>query len=389
MNRCAPPTCSTLLPPSDSPAFQMLQRNAALELTEQFHPKGYPDPPCEFIPFPISLTSAPSLTPTGSHAISSPSLPSLSPSKHAGRDASSCEEPKVHSLQLIQSLDSHSGDVIPCWIDSGTQQEEEESSVPIEPTFRGNGDNEDEEPSRPLKLVITEPAKHCSEKTLEDMIERDWRVFHENCNIFYQESRIPLPMHKWSQSKLSTKLLKEVEKAGCRSSQIFLAALLSWAAYLPHGSSRRILWLSQAADCLTFQMSSTNLSATKDRRTRSRVYCHCHLNCVLYTCHRGPYSGRKIYRCINNRTEDDCRYFKWIDEVEDASYGTHDEYEGFEAKICKKLDWIIFLIKVFIATVLLDIAIRLWLGSILGKNGLLQLLDLSSNKLTDNLSSDL
>ncbi|KAL0904990.1 hypothetical protein M5K25_027159 [Dendrobium thyrsiflorum] len=100
----------------------------------------------------------------------------------------------------------------------------------------------------------------------------------------------------------------------------------------------------------------------RDRLTRSRVYSHCHLNCVLYTCHRGPNSGRKIYRSINNRTEDNCRYFKWIDEVEDASYGTHDEYEEFEAKICKKLYWIIFLIKVFIATVLLDIAIRLWLG---------------------------
>ncbi|KAH0469608.1 hypothetical protein IEQ34_001166 [Dendrobium chrysotoxum] len=106
-------------------------------------------------------------------------------------------------------------------------------------------------------------------------------------------------------------------------------------------------------------MSSMNSSATRNRHTRSRVYCHCHLNCELFTCRRGPNSGRKFYRCINNRTDDDCRYFKWIDEVEEASYGTYDEYEGFEVKIFKKLEWIIFLIKVFIATVLLDITIHL------------------------------
>ncbi|PKU69377.1 DEAD-box ATP-dependent RNA helicase 21 [Dendrobium catenatum] len=219
----------------------MHQQNAVLELTEKSHPNGFSDPPCDFNMLPINVTSAPSLTPTGSPIISSSFLPSWSPSKNAERYASSCKEPKVHSLQSIRSSDSHSGDVIPCWIGSGIQNEEEEFSiliehvVPISPKyspdtlkkssrnhrphqFWGNSDNDDGEPSRPLKLVIIEKAKHWTEKTLKDMIERDWRVFHENCKIFYKEFCIHLLMCKWSESKLNTKLLKEVEKVGYKKS---------------------------------------------------------------------------------------------------------------------------------------------------------------------------
>ncbi|KAI0500299.1 hypothetical protein KFK09_018511 [Dendrobium nobile] len=88
-------------------------------------------------------------------------------------------------------MQAHSGDVISYWIGSGTQQEEEEISIPIKHTvppkfapdslkkssrnqkhqFWGNGDNEDDEPSQPLKPVVTESAKHWIEKNLEEMTE--------------------------------------------------------------------------------------------------------------------------------------------------------------------------------------------------------------------------
>ncbi|XP_020582137.1 DEAD-box ATP-dependent RNA helicase 21 [Phalaenopsis equestris] len=68
--------------------------------------------------------------------------------------------------------------------------------------------------------------RHWTEKTLEEMTERDWRIFREDYNISYKGSRIPRPMRKWSESKLSTELLKAVEKAGYKKpSPIQMAAI--------------------------------------------------------------------------------------------------------------------------------------------------------------------
>jgi ATP-dependent RNA helicase DDX23/PRP28 len=58
---------------------------------------------------------------------------------------------------------------------------------------------------------------HWSEKKIEEMTERDWRIFREDFNISYKGSRVPKPMRSWSESSLSSKLLKAVEKAGYES----------------------------------------------------------------------------------------------------------------------------------------------------------------------------
>ncbi|KAI3973108.1 hypothetical protein MKX01_019766 [Papaver californicum] len=55
--------------------------------------------------------------------------------------------------------------------------------------------------------------RHWSDKKLEDMTERDWRIFREDFNISYKGSKISMPMRNWHESKLhSTELLKAVEK---------------------------------------------------------------------------------------------------------------------------------------------------------------------------------
>ncbi|KAK8556204.1 hypothetical protein V6N12_002615 [Hibiscus sabdariffa] len=55
---------------------------------------------------------------------------------------------------------------------------------------------------------------HWSEKKLEEMIERDWRIFREDFNISYKGSKIPRLMRSWNESKLSSELLKDVERVG-------------------------------------------------------------------------------------------------------------------------------------------------------------------------------
>ncbi|KAG1334697.1 DEAD-box ATP-dependent RNA helicase 21-like [Cocos nucifera] len=68
--------------------------------------------------------------------------------------------------------------------------------------------------------------RHWTEKQLDEMTERDWRIFREDFNISYKGSRIPRPMRSWTESKLSPELLKAVEKAGYKTpSPIQMAAI--------------------------------------------------------------------------------------------------------------------------------------------------------------------
>ncbi|KAJ6687379.1 hypothetical protein OIU74_016125 [Salix koriyanagi] len=56
--------------------------------------------------------------------------------------------------------------------------------------------------------------RHWSEKRLEEMIERDWRIFREDFNISCKGSKIPRPIRSWAESKLTSELLKAVERVG-------------------------------------------------------------------------------------------------------------------------------------------------------------------------------
>uniref|UniRef100_A0A5B7A0F7 DEAD-box ATP-dependent RNA helicase 21 n=1 Tax=Davidia involucrata TaxID=16924 RepID=A0A5B7A0F7_DAVIN len=68
--------------------------------------------------------------------------------------------------------------------------------------------------------------RHWSEKKLEEMTERDWRIFREDFNMSYKGSKIPRPMRSWAESKLSSELLKAVERAGYKTpSPIQMAAI--------------------------------------------------------------------------------------------------------------------------------------------------------------------
>ncbi|KAF3772249.1 DEAD-box ATP-dependent RNA helicase 21 [Nymphaea thermarum] len=68
--------------------------------------------------------------------------------------------------------------------------------------------------------------RHWSEKKLEEMTERDWRIFREDFNISYKGSRIPRPMRNWEEGNLSAELLRAVQKAGYKSpSPIQMAAI--------------------------------------------------------------------------------------------------------------------------------------------------------------------
>ncbi|KAG9248834.1 Pre-mRNA-splicing ATP-dependent RNA helicase prp28 [Calycina marina] len=56
--------------------------------------------------------------------------------------------------------------------------------------------------------------KHWSEKKLEHMRERDWRIFKEDFNISSKGGSIPNPMRNWSESRLPKRLLDIVAQVG-------------------------------------------------------------------------------------------------------------------------------------------------------------------------------
>ncbi|KAL4913221.1 hypothetical protein BDW62DRAFT_214396 [Aspergillus aurantiobrunneus] len=56
--------------------------------------------------------------------------------------------------------------------------------------------------------------KHWSEKKLEHMRERDWRIFKEDFNIATKGGTVPNPMRSWNESNLPNRLMELVNRVG-------------------------------------------------------------------------------------------------------------------------------------------------------------------------------
>ncbi|KAL3687504.1 hypothetical protein R1sor_013813 [Riccia sorocarpa] len=68
--------------------------------------------------------------------------------------------------------------------------------------------------------------RHWSQKKIDEMTERDWRIFREDFNISYKGFKIPRPMRSWEEGTLRPELLKAVAKAGYKKpSPIQMAAI--------------------------------------------------------------------------------------------------------------------------------------------------------------------
>ncbi|KAI9323701.1 P-loop containing nucleoside triphosphate hydrolase protein [Dichotomocladium elegans] len=56
--------------------------------------------------------------------------------------------------------------------------------------------------------------RHWSEKPLDEMTERDWRIFKEDFNITTKGGNIPRPLRSWSESGLPTRVLNIISDVG-------------------------------------------------------------------------------------------------------------------------------------------------------------------------------
>lgn len=56
--------------------------------------------------------------------------------------------------------------------------------------------------------------RHWSEKDLDEMTERDWRIFKEDFNISTKGGRIPNPVRFWNESEIPNVILKVIDSLG-------------------------------------------------------------------------------------------------------------------------------------------------------------------------------
>jgi len=77
----------------------------------------------------------------------------------------------------------------------------------------------DQEKSRLKKLQLKEDVRrfddrHWTDKELEKMTQRDWRIFREDYNIAIKGGNIPPPMRNWKESSIPQEILEIIDKIG-------------------------------------------------------------------------------------------------------------------------------------------------------------------------------
>lgn len=56
--------------------------------------------------------------------------------------------------------------------------------------------------------------RHWTNKELEEMTERDWRIFKEDYNIVTKGGRIPTPLRDWKEANLPSEIMDVILKIG-------------------------------------------------------------------------------------------------------------------------------------------------------------------------------
>ncbi|GER38360.1 DEAD-box ATP-dependent RNA helicase [Striga asiatica] len=161
-------------------------------------------------------------------------------SERRNHDREREDEHKARKRARLEKLDEKQREIDLTAIKEQYMGSEKPKKRVIKPSekFRFSFDWENtEDTSRNMKSLYQNPHKasllfdikvdrHWSDKKLEEMTDRDWRIFREDFNISYEGSKIPRPMRNWAESKLSAELLRAVNRAGYKSpSPIQMAAI--------------------------------------------------------------------------------------------------------------------------------------------------------------------
>lgn len=107
------------------------------------------------------------------------------------------------------------------------QQKKEQSKFYGDLLEKRRTDQEKDQEKCRLRKVAKKEAKqrwddrHWSEKAVEEMTERDWRIFKEDYNISCKGGKIPNPIRKWKESPINAELLDIIHSIGYEVSLSF------------------------------------------------------------------------------------------------------------------------------------------------------------------------
>lgn len=65
--------------------------------------------------------------------------------------------------------------------------------------------------------------RHWSQKKLDEMTDRDWRIFREDYSITTKGGKIPNPIRSWKDSSLPPHILEVIDKCGYKVRRVRLA----------------------------------------------------------------------------------------------------------------------------------------------------------------------
>lgn len=89
-----------------------------------------------------------------------------------------------------------------------------------------NGKRTPPSPRLRLKKVRKKEAKqrwddrHWSQKKLEEMTDRDWRIFREDYSITTKGGKIPNPIRNWKEYSLPPHIVEVIDKCGYKVSYL-------------------------------------------------------------------------------------------------------------------------------------------------------------------------
>lgn len=61
--------------------------------------------------------------------------------------------------------------------------------------------------------------RHWSDKSIEEMTDRDWRIFKEDYNITTRGGNIPHPLRSWNEANLEENIMEVIRLAGYKVTQ--------------------------------------------------------------------------------------------------------------------------------------------------------------------------
>lgn len=105
--------------------------------------------------------------------------------------------------------------------------------------------------------------RHWSQKKLDEMTDRDWRIFREDYSITTKGGKIPNPIRNWKEYSLPAHILEVIDKCGYKVSCLHLGfpvflcfstfwkicALIIWVFEIPgtnsHSEAGHSNWLTE------------------------------------------------------------------------------------------------------------------------------------------------